>query len=60
MTFTGSQFERELMLWAACCTIAGIDVMPAIRKGQLMVTGNTPHTLEEQCYSLAAQITISD
>ena len=27
--------------WAARCTIAGMEVMHAIRKGQLMVTGNT-------------------
>ena len=40
--------------WAACCTIAGIEVMHALRKGQLMVTGNTPHTPAGQFYSLAA------
>jgi len=40
--------------WAACCTIAGIEVRHALRKGQLMVTGNTPHTPAEQFYSLAA------
>ena len=40
--------------WAACCTIAGIEVMHALRKGQLMVIGNMPHTPAEQFYSLAA------
>src|SRR5919109_611467 len=31
-------------LWAARCTIAGIEVMPAIRKGQLVTPGTTPQT----------------
>jgi len=41
-------------LWAARCTIAGMEVMHAIRKGQLMAPGNTPHTPAEQFYALAA------
>jgi putative transposase len=40
--------------WAARCTIAGIEMMHAIRKGQLMGTGNTPQPPAEQFYSLAA------
>jgi transposase-like protein len=40
--------------WAARCTIAGIEVMPAIRKGQLASTANKPQTLAEQFYALAA------
>jgi hypothetical protein len=40
--------------WAARCTISGMEVMHAIRKGQLARTGNTPQTLAEQFYSLAA------
>jgi transposase-like protein len=40
--------------WAARCTIAGIEVMHAIRKGQLMATGNLLQTPAEQFYSLAA------
>ena len=40
--------------WAACCTIAGIEVMHAIRKGQLPSTGNAPQTPAEQFYALAA------
>jgi putative transposase len=40
--------------WAACCTIAGIEVMHAIRKGQLIGTGNAPQTPAEQFYALAA------
>ncbi len=40
--------------WAACCTIAGIEVMHAIRKGQLRTTGNPLLTPAEQFYSLAA------
>ena len=40
--------------WAACCTIAGIEVMHAIRKGQLAITGTTSQTPAEQFYGLAA------
>lgn len=40
--------------WGARCTIAGIEVMHAIRKGQLLTTGNTSPTPAEQFYALAA------
>ena len=40
--------------WAACCTIAGMEVMHAIRKGQLATTENAPQTPAEQFYALAA------
>ena len=40
--------------WAARCTIAGIEVMHAIRKGQLVNTGEVSQTPAEQFYSLAA------
>src|SRR3954466_12331406 len=40
--------------WAACCTIAGIEVMHAIRKGQLRTPENAPQTPVEQFYALAA------
>jgi putative transposase len=40
--------------WAARCTIAGMEVMHAIRKGQLATTGNMPQTPAEQFYALAA------
>lgn len=40
--------------WAARCTIAGIEVMHAIRKGQLATTGTVPQTPAEQFYYLAA------
>jgi transposase-like protein len=40
--------------WAARCTIAGIEVMHAIRKGQLMTTENIPQSPAEQFYALAA------
>jgi putative transposase len=40
--------------WAARCTIAGIEVMHAIRKGQLASMGNAPQTPAEQFYALAA------
>jgi transposase-like protein len=40
--------------WSARCTIAGIEVMPAIRKSQLASTGNAPQTPAEQFYALAA------
>ncbi len=40
--------------WAARCTIAGIKVMHAIRKGQGWTAKNAPHTPAEQFYALAA------
>ena len=40
--------------WAARCTIAGIEVMHAIRKGQLETTGTVAPTPAEQCYALVA------
>jgi putative transposase len=40
--------------WAARCTIAGIEVMHAIRKGQLGTTGTVSRTPAEQFYALAA------
>jgi transposase-like protein len=40
--------------WAARCTIAGIEVMHAICKGQLVNTGEVYQTPAEQFYSLAA------
>jgi putative transposase len=40
--------------WAARCTIAGMEVMHAIRKGQLLSTGEECLTPAEQFYSLAA------
>jgi hypothetical protein len=40
--------------WAARCTVAGIEVMHAIRKGQLRITGEAPQTPAEQFYALAA------
>ena len=40
--------------WAARCTIAGIEVMHAIRKGQLETTGHVSQTPAEQFHALAA------
>jgi len=40
--------------WAARCTIAGMEVMHAIRKGQMVTTGNVPQTPTEQFSALAA------
>ena len=40
--------------WAACCTIAGIEVMNAIREGQLDATETVARTPAEQFYALAA------
>ena len=40
--------------WAARCTIAGIEVMHAIRKGQLLTAENESQTSAEQFYALAA------
>jgi transposase-like protein len=39
--------------WAARCTIAGMEVMHAIRKGQLATRGNRAQTPVEQFYTLA-------
>src|SRR5262249_38234329 len=41
-------------LWAARCTLAGIEVMHAIRKGQRPTTGTVPQTPAEQFCALAA------
>jgi putative transposase len=40
--------------WAARCTIAGIEVMHAIRKGQLRISGYSLQTPAERFYALAA------
>jgi putative transposase len=40
--------------WAARCTIAGIEVMHAIRKGPLVTAGEEYQTPADQFYSLAA------
>ena len=40
--------------WAARCTLAGMEVMPAIRKGQLTTPGNRAQTPAAQFYALAA------
>jgi hypothetical protein len=40
--------------WAACCTIAGMEVMHAIRKGQLLTPENGSYTPAEQFYALPA------
>jgi putative transposase len=40
--------------WAARCTIAGIEVMHALRKGQLETTEALSQTPTEQFYALAA------
>jgi transposase-like protein len=40
--------------WAARCTIAGMEVMHAIRKGQVITSGDLPQIPAEQFYALAA------
>jgi putative transposase len=40
--------------WATRCTIAGIEVMHAIRKGQLRTSDHSSPTPAEQFYALAA------
>src|SRR6476659_6083726 len=40
--------------WAARCTIAGIEIMHAIRKQQLLTSENALQTPAEQFYALAA------
>ena len=41
-------------LVAAGCTIAGLEVIHANRKGQLAIIGSESHTPAEQFYALAA------
>ncbi len=52
------QMTRSMLgfksLVAAGCTSAGIDIMHAIRKGQLATIGSESHTPAEQFYALAA------
>jgi len=40
--------------WSARCTIAGIETMHAIRKGQLLTAENESQTPAEHFYALAA------
>ena len=40
--------------WVARCTIAGREVMHAIRKGQVITSGHLRQTPAEQFYALAA------
>jgi putative transposase len=40
--------------WAARCTLAGMEVMHALRKGQLGTSGTVFRTPAEQFYALAA------
>ena len=40
--------------WSARCTMAGIEVVHAIRKGQIATTGALSQTPAEQFYALAA------
>jgi hypothetical protein len=40
--------------WSARCTIAGIEIMRAIRKGQLLTPGHLLPTPAEQFYASAA------
>ena len=47
-------YNTTKSFWAARCTIAGIEVMHAIRKGQLASTGEECPTPAEQFYALAA------
>jgi putative transposase len=49
-----------ISFWAACCTIAGMEAMPAIRKGQLQTPETESRTPAEQFYALAAEIIKSD
>jgi len=42
------------LFWAVGCTIAGLEIMHAMRKGQLATTGTGFTTPAEQFYALAA------
>lgn len=46
--------------WSARCTIAGLEVMPAMRPGQLATLETAAQTPAEQFYALAVEITKSD
>ena len=52
-----SNFANSMLgftsLWAARCTIAGIEVMHAIRKGQVATSGIVSQTPGEHFYALA-------
>lgn len=54
----GKRIVRPMLrfksFWAACGTIAGIEVMHGIRKGQLATAGDRAQTPAEQFYDLAA------
>ena len=54
----GKRITRPMLgfksFWAARCTIAGIEVMHAIRKGQLITPDHSLQTPTEQFYALAA------
>ena len=41
-------------VWAACCTIAGIEVRPALHTRQVVTLETRPQTPAEQCSALAA------
>ena len=41
-------------LWAARCTIVGLEVRHALRQGQRETTGHVSQTPAEQVYALAA------
>lgn len=45
------------LFWSARDTIAGVEVMHAIRKGQCVTDRAKSHAAAEQFYTLAAQIT---
>ena len=47
-------------IWSARCTIAGIKVMPAARKGQFVTNRTKSHTPAAQCSVLAAEVTRSE
>jgi hypothetical protein len=46
--------------WAACCTIAGIEVMHAIHMRQLVTLESRPQTPAEQFYVLVVKVTNSE
>jgi hypothetical protein len=58
LTMPVKRLTRPLLgfksFWAARCAIAGIEVMHAIRKGQVITSRHLLQTPAEQFYALAA------
>jgi len=54
--FKGHRLEKDLILtcWSARRTLAGIELMHMLKKGQMLAAGGQQLSAVEQLYSLAA------